>query len=309
MTQSLSVERQIFIAASPEIVFGYFVEPALMARWFGKQHTLDPRPGGLFRAEVSLGNIVRGIYKEVAPYRRIAVTWGWEGRTDLPPGQSLVEITLTPKDGGTLVELRHSGLPPSASSPFTPKLHGEKWSLYLSHLEKQCTTGPTHERNSLMNITQERDTTTIRQTVQFNASPAEVYEMIMDSKKHTSLSGEPAEISRDIGGTFTAWGSHLSGVNLVLRPGEKIVQAWRAHDWWPDHYSIVTFSLRKVESGAELQFTQIGVPPHRFDGHSRGWIETYWRPMQELFDKGKLSDRTQTTATVARQKIDEGKHF
>jgi activator of HSP90 ATPase len=157
-----------------------------------------------------------------------------------------------------------------------------------------------------MNVMQERDTTTIRQTVTFNASPQEVYEVIMDSKKHESLSGEKANISREVGGAFKAWGDHISGFNLVLQPGQKIVQAWRAHDWWADHYSIATFDLHKVDSGTELRFTQIGVPPHRFDGHSRGWIETYWQPMQELFDKGTLSDQTRTASAAARQRIDQG---
>ena len=50
-----------------------------------------------------------------------------------------------------------------------------------------------------MNIIQERDTTTIRQTVIFNAPPQDVYEVIMDSKKHESLSGEKADISREVG--------------------------------------------------------------------------------------------------------------
>jgi activator of HSP90 ATPase len=157
-----------------------------------------------------------------------------------------------------------------------------------------------------MNVMQERDTTTIRQTVTFNASPQEVYEVIMDSKKHESLSGEKANISREVGGAFKAWGDHISGFNLVLQPGQKIVQAWRAHDWWADHYSIATFDLRKVGGGTELCFTQIGVPPHRFDGHSRGWIETYWQPMQELFDKGAISDQTRTASAAARQRIDQG---
>src|SRR5215469_8269202 len=121
-----------------------------------------------------------------------------------------------------------------------------------------------------MKIIQERDTTTIRQIVTFSASPEQVYEVIMDSKKHEALSGEKASISREIGGTFTAWGEHISGFNLVLQPGRKIVQAWRARDWWADHYSIATFELRQMEVGTELRFTQIGVPPHRFDGHSRG---------------------------------------
>jgi len=99
---------------------------------------------------------------------------------------------------------------------------------------------------------------------------------------------------------------HISGFNLVLQPGCKIVQAWRAHDWWADHYSIATFELRQVEVGTELRFTQIGVPPHRFDGHSRGWVETYWQPMQELFEKGALSDQTRAASAAARERIDKG---
>jgi hypothetical protein len=65
-------------------------------------------------------------------------------------------------------------------------------------------------------------TKTLQQAVTFKASPREVYDMLMDSKKHRSLSGEPAKISKKVGGKFTAWGSHLSGINLVLKPGKKI---------------------------------------------------------------------------------------
>ena len=36
MNGMLNIEREIFIAASPETVFRFFVEPALMARWFGQ---------------------------------------------------------------------------------------------------------------------------------------------------------------------------------------------------------------------------------------------------------------------------------
>jgi hypothetical protein len=55
----------------------------------------------------------------------------------------------------------------------------------------------------------------------------DVYNMIMDSRKHQSLSGEKATIGKTVGDRFTAWGSHISGFNLMLKPGEKIVQAWR----------------------------------------------------------------------------------
>jgi activator of HSP90 ATPase len=143
-------------------------------------------------------------------------------------------------------------------------------------------------------------TKTLKQTVTFkNASPEDIYEFLMDSKKHTSLSGEKAVISRKVGGSFSAWDGHLTGYNLVLKPGAKIVQAWRATGWWPDHYSIAIFDLEKVTSGTKLRFTQIGIPPHRYSGHYRGWIETYWTPIKEMVSDGHLSDKT-----VARAKID-----
>jgi uncharacterized protein YndB with AHSA1/START domain len=96
-------------------------------------------------------------------------------------------------------------------------------------------------------------TKTIRQTITFNAAPMQVYEMIMDSKRHQSLSGEKAKISRKIGGPFTAWGGHLTGINLCLKPGERIVQAWRATGWPPDYVAI--FELNKAGTGTRLRFT------------------------------------------------------
>jgi len=135
-------------------------------------------------------------------------------------------------------------------------------------------------------------TKTLRQTVTFKASSQEVYDMLMESKKHQSLSGVSAKISKKVGGKFTAWGGHLSGINLALKPGEKIVQAWRATGWWPDHYSIAIFDITKVRGGSKLEFTQIGIPPNRYSGHYRGWIETYWTPMKEIFANGTISDKT-----------------
>ena len=128
------IEREIFIAAAPRIVFGFLVDPMLMAKWIGLFHKLDPRPGGIFRVEVSQGNVACGVYTEVAPFRRVAFTWGWESQDRtlslLPPGASLVEFELEPKEAGTLVRLRHSRLPTASSA-----IHGERWSLYLGQLE------------------------------------------------------------------------------------------------------------------------------------------------------------------------------
>jgi activator of HSP90 ATPase len=145
-------------------------------------------------------------------------------------------------------------------------------------------------------------TKTLQQTVTFKASPQEVYDVLMNSKKHRSLSGESAKISKKVGGKFTAWSGHLSGINLVLKPGKKIVQAWRATGWWPDHYSIAIFDITKVRGGSKLKFTQIDIPPSRYSGHYRGWIEAYWTPMKEIFGRGAISDRTRGRVKINREK-------
>ena len=151
-------------------------------------------------------------------------------------------------------------------------------------------------------------TKTLQQKVRFRASPTEVYEMLMDSGKHRSLSGMPAKISKKVGGRFTAWGSHITGFNLALLSGRKIVQAWRATGWWPDHYSIAIFDIKKIRGGSRLEFTQIGIPPHRYSGHYRGWIEAYWTPMKEILEHGKISEKTRSRVQKSKdQRIKTGR--
>jgi uncharacterized protein YndB with AHSA1/START domain len=128
------LERQVFIAAPPETVFKFLTDAQLMALWLGSFQQLDPQSGGVFQVEVSPGNVARGEYTEVAPFRRVAFTWGWKSlRPDLAalrPGTSLVEIDLEPQDGGTRLRLRHSRLPDGLQA-----IHAERWSAYLGRLE------------------------------------------------------------------------------------------------------------------------------------------------------------------------------
>ncbi len=128
-----AITREVFIAARPETVFGFLIDPLLMAQWIGLSHVLEPHKGGLFQVEVSRGNVALGVYTEVSPPRRVAFTWGWDSDDPnlalTPPGTSLVEIDLEPKDSGTLLHLRHSRLPDETSV-----MHRERWSLYLDRL-------------------------------------------------------------------------------------------------------------------------------------------------------------------------------
>ena len=126
---------------------------------------------------------------------------------------------------------------------------------------------------------------TIRQSVTFKATPHEVYEVLMDSRKHARFTGSKASISRKVGGKFTAYAGYITGTNLELVADRKIVQAWRGSDWPEDHFSRVTFALKKVKGGARLTFTQSGVPDQHHDSIKQGWHDFYWKPMKTWFKR------------------------
>jgi uncharacterized protein YndB with AHSA1/START domain len=105
-----TVERVLYIAARPEIVFAFFTEPEKLVRWLGVRATLDAQPGGICRIHLNDREIVGGTYLEVVPFNRIVLTWGAEG-SPVPWGSTTVEVTLQPEAEGTRLFLRHWGIP------------------------------------------------------------------------------------------------------------------------------------------------------------------------------------------------------
>ena len=121
---ALVVTQQI--AAPPDAVFDFLVDPAKMVRWIGAAVDLDPVEGGVLRIEIGDGGIASGQYLEVDRPNRVVFTWGWQGMAELPPGSSTVTITLTAHAGDTIVKLRHDGLTPALSTE-----HGKGWTHFL----------------------------------------------------------------------------------------------------------------------------------------------------------------------------------
>ena len=124
------VEREIRIAARPETIFPFLVDPNKMLRWMGVAVTLDPRKGGVYRVSINGRDVVSGNFVEVVPNSRVVFTWGWEGENVLvPPGASTVEITLLEDGDGTLLRLRHLNLPPEEVDS-----HLMGWNHFLARL-------------------------------------------------------------------------------------------------------------------------------------------------------------------------------
>jgi uncharacterized protein YndB with AHSA1/START domain len=124
----VEVERQI--AATPETVFSYLTDPAKFVAWMGTRAELDPRPGGRYRIEVGADNAAIGEFIEVDPPHRLVFSWGWEGSEAVPPGSTTVEITVAPAGSGSLLRLRHLGLPGTEQR----EMHKTGWTMYTDQL-------------------------------------------------------------------------------------------------------------------------------------------------------------------------------
>ncbi|HYI45708.1 MAG TPA: SRPBCC family protein [Actinomycetota bacterium] len=129
VTDTDVVVQEILISASPETIFEFFTDPEKMTRWKGRKADLDPRPGGIYKVDMSGTNVALGEFVELVPHERIVFTWGWEGHPTVQPGSSTVEITFTPDGDKTRVRLVHRDLPEDEREQ-----HNAGWSHFLPRL-------------------------------------------------------------------------------------------------------------------------------------------------------------------------------
>ena len=117
------------------------------------------------------------------------------------------------------------------------------------------------------------------------AKPRAIYDSWLDSKAHGRMTGSKAKASAKVGGKFTAWDGYISGANLELVRGKRIVQSWRSVEFAPGNKdSKLTITLKAVPGGTKLTLLHSGVPDGQ-TGYKEGWRESYFEPMKAYFAK------------------------
>jgi uncharacterized protein YndB with AHSA1/START domain len=118
-----------------------------------------------------------------------------------------------------------------------------------------------------------------------NSAPQEVYEALMDSKKHKEFTGSEAKIGDRVGDESNGWDGHVFGKNLELLPGKKIVQEWTTTEW-PKGYptSRLEITLTKKDGGTELKMFHSKVPVEQREEYAEGWKSYYWEPLKAYFE-------------------------
>jgi len=119
-----------------------------------------------------------------------------------------------------------------------------------------------------------------------NAEPREVYRAFLNAKIHSQFTGSKATGKGVVGGTFTAWDGYITGKNLKLVSGKRIVQEWRTTEF-PEKYpgSVLDLTFRSKKGGTQIIMIHSKVPATQTAKYREGWVSAYWEPLREYFHK------------------------
>ena len=140
-------------------------------------------------------------------------------------------------------------------------------------------------------------------TATIPATPRAVYDTWLDSRGHTAMTGSTAKMSAKVGAKVSAWGGYISGRNLKLVPGKRIVQSWRTTKFTDEHEdSTITVTLAAAKGGTRLTLRHANVPDGQTSYEKGGWQNSYFAQMQAYFAKQASPAKKKAAATKTKRK-------
>ena len=125
----------------------------------------------------------------------------------------------------------------------------------------------------------------IHQTIRFKCNSRSVFEALIKADRFAELTGAPAEINPEAGGTFTCFGGMITGLTIEILQDKRLVQAWRVGNWEPGVYSIVKFELEELsDTETKRLFDHTGYPDEHKRDLEQGWHNKYWEPMKKYLE-------------------------
>jgi activator of HSP90 ATPase len=124
---------------------------------------------------------------------------------------------------------------------------------------------------------------TISQKIAFkNTKPEILYNMFLNGRHHSAITGGAAKISSKEGVIFSVYDGYAAGRNLQLIKDKLIVQSWFASDWAkgePDSTFILLFEQKGKDT--IISMTHANVPDEHVAGIKKGWADFYWKPWKK----------------------------
>jgi uncharacterized protein YndB with AHSA1/START domain len=114
-----TLEKELFIKASPQRVFQALTTKEDLERWFLVKAEVDVRPGGAIRFEWGPGMVEVGKILVCEPPHRLSYSW-----EAFEAGPTTVTFELTGENDGTRLRLTHTGIG-----------EGEDWDRYYTSVK------------------------------------------------------------------------------------------------------------------------------------------------------------------------------
>jgi uncharacterized protein YndB with AHSA1/START domain len=148
-TEFGTIEREIYVQASPEVVFEVVSSPDHLKQWWPDDARYQPTPGStgeiVFGDRDAGGAVVAFTVVEARPPETFSFRWTHPAEEAATEGNSLlVTFDLTPSRGGTLLRMTETGFREMGwETAVLEQQYGEHttgWDFYLPRLARYVAT-------------------------------------------------------------------------------------------------------------------------------------------------------------------------
>jgi len=121
-----------------------------------------------------------------------------------------------------------------------------------------------------------------KKTFRINAEPSDVYAAMTNPVTIELWSGYPAVMNTEPGSEFSLWDGDITGRNIELIPGSKIVQEWYFGD--QAEKSVVTITIIADKGDSKVTVEHNNIPDEDFNEIAEGWREYYIGAINNFFN-------------------------
>jgi uncharacterized protein YndB with AHSA1/START domain len=284
-TQTYTIRTPI--GAPPEAVYAALTDAAALRAWLAEHAEVALDHGvyefwGRFTPEGERG---RQRLLAFEPGRRLSFSWRLEG------AGTEVAISLDGQDGGTVLTLAHSGVPPRASGDCY--WVRDLLMLSLANLASYCEgrgIGPRCDFTAFGDAE-------ARAGVEIAAAPGAVFASLIEPAQLDRWIADHAQVEPHVGGRYDFGWDHGPVRILELEPSKVLAYSWR-HSWEGEQgpaATVVRWELDGDQGSTYLTIVHSGFgPDRRTEGYQLGWMEFLaslkrmhevgpdWRPVEQV---------------------------
>jgi len=128
----------------------------------------------------------------------------------------------------------------------------------------------------------------IKKHYHLKATPEDIFTALTNPLTIEIWSGATAVMDPVVGTEFSLWDGEITGINLEIEPGKKIVQEWYFEDEEgipPTHKSIVTINLHQDGNNTDVELLHTNIPDEAFENMVEGWDNYYFKPLKILVEE------------------------